>query len=340
MIFNQLLFLLLFIFNKIILSYIWIFPLYFSSNKYSKVKNIKSIYIDIALFYFYNILNAQFYMNVESKKYIINKDIDKVDIVIANHVGTIDFLYVMAILKQFNIDNYNFTFKSSIRNMLGIGVIVYVDTDILINLNWDTDKISIAKQINKINPNGKKEIIIIFPEGGRITEEDLINSQKYSKENNLPYFDYLQFPKSKGLWTIINCLANNNRLGKLWDMTFIRPNNLTQGTFVNDIIKKPLGNIYIDLRELDIPSNYKDIDKFKLWLYKEWLIKNDIIKNYKSLIYNKLEYNIKLSKEAIFIYLFGLILFILMLFNKYGRRYLIFIILLSYIIMSYNQKIK
>ena len=74
---------------------------------------------------------------------------------------------------SFYFDDFYLNFGNNILSVANNIQVNPTTTDILINLNWDKDKISIAKQINKINPSGKKEIIIIFPEGGRITEEDI-----------------------------------------------------------------------------------------------------------------------------------------------------------------------
>lgn len=340
MIINQILFLIFFIYNFIILTYLWLVPIYFFPNKYEKIKKAKCIYENMALYIFYTILQAKFYINKESKKYIINDNLDKIDVVISNHIGSFDFIYIIEILKKFGIDNTNFIFKSDSRYIFGLGFSIYTDTDIMINKKWEEDKELINKQINRIEPGTKKEILIIFPEGTRITEEKIISSQKYSRENNLPVYDYLQVPKSKGLWNIIDNLSKNNKLGKIWDITIIRPKYLREPTNLIDIATKPIRKIYTNIRELTLPDNYHDMDIFKKWLHEQWVIKDNIIKNYKSISYKKLEYNYNLYNKDLIICLFAFIFMCYLLSNKYGRRYLLFIIIVSYIILYNNKKLK
>lgn len=340
MIFNQVIFLIFIIYNFFIFTYLWLVPIYFHPNKQDKIKNMKCVYINIFLYFFYTILKANLYINKESNKYKINENIDKIDIVISNHIGSLDFLYIVAILRNFNIDNNSFIFKSDSRYILGLGFSIYTDTDIMINKKWEEDKNLINKQIDRIEPNKKKEVIIIYPEGTRISKEKLLDSQNFSRENNLPVYDYLQVPRSKGLWHIINSLSKNNKLGKIWDTTFIRPKYLIEQTNLKDIVNKPIDNIYTDLRELILPDNYQDMDVFKSWLHEQWKNKDNIIKNYKSITYNKLEYTSELHKNNFIIGLFGFILMTALICNKYGRRYILFVILVSYIILYNNKKMK
>ena len=85
----------------------------------------------------------------ESKKYIINENIDKIDVVISNHIGSLDFLYLASILKQYNIDNYSFIFRKESRYLAGLGFSIYIDSDIIINKKWEEDKKLIANMAEK-----------------------------------------------------------------------------------------------------------------------------------------------------------------------------------------------
>lgn len=329
----------LFVYNFIILTYLWLVPLYFFPNKYKIVKKAKCIYENMSLILFFMILQAKLYINKKSLNYEINKDLDKIDIVIANHVSTFDFFFIISILKKYNIDNYSFLFKSGARYLPGIGFSIYVDTDIIVNKKWEDDETLIIKQIDNIKLNGKKELIIIFPEGTRITKEKIINSQKYSKENNLPVYDYLQTPRYKGLWLLINHLDKNNKLGKIWDLTFIRPNYLEESTYASDMLTKPMGDMYIYFRELKLSDGYQDVNIFKLWLYKQWTIKDNIIKNYGKKTYELVDIDINKYKKDIMITFSAFMFMCYLLSNKYGRRYLVFIFILSYMILYKNSKL-
>jgi 1-acyl-sn-glycerol-3-phosphate acyltransferase len=67
--------------------------------------------------------------------YLINQNPELIDIVICNHVSTIDFLIVMAYLQKFNISGYNFVLKNEIIYTPGFGFIMYASQDIKLNRN-------------------------------------------------------------------------------------------------------------------------------------------------------------------------------------------------------------
>jgi 1-acyl-sn-glycerol-3-phosphate acyltransferase len=122
------------------------------------------------------------------------------------------------------------------------------------------------QQIDKL----EDELIIIFPEGTRYSKEKFLDGQKFSKENNLPIYDNLLVPKSKGLHSIYNRLLNTNKLGKIYDMSIIYKKNKT----------------FIINRELD----YDDTKDFKTWLLEEWKEKDILMSYYQNIDYKELSF--------------------------------------------------
>ena len=54
-----------------------------------------------------------------------------------------------------------------------------------------------------------------------LIEQKLKEGNEFSKKNNLPIYENLMVPKSKGLWFIIKHLKKLNKLGRIWDATII-----------------------------------------------------------------------------------------------------------------------
>ena len=179
---------------------------------------------------------------------------------------------------------------------------------------------NLGKEIDNIPIMNKKQVIIIFPEGTRFTLEKLKEAQRFSLENNLPKYNNLLVPKSKGLWFIVNQLAKKNRLGRIWDMTLVLPKFLGKESYLSDIVGKEIGNVYCDIRELKLPENFEDNNIFKNWLHENWKIKDKYIEHYNKYQYEKITFNDMRYNHLIFI-TFIIFFATILLYNKYGRYY-------------------
>jgi hypothetical protein len=213
---------------------------------------------------------------------------------------------------------------------------MYACPDIKLNRNWEQDKETLGKQLDNIKTNGKKQVLLIFPEGTRLTEKKLNEGNEFSKSNNLPVYENLMVPKSKGLWFIVNKLSETNRLGRIWDVTLTFPKYLKKSIGTLDILGKPIGDVNTIWREVKLDKDYKDSDAFKKWLMNLWITKDSLMKYHEKIIYNQIypESNIKTSEKLIVI--ITLLVLIGLLFNKYGRYYLLGSFILSYIFILFK----
>jgi hypothetical protein len=264
-----------------------------------------------------------------------DENLELIDVVISNHMSSIDFLFSMVYLKNLNINKINYVFKKEFIYMPAVGFITYLNTDIKLNRNWDKDKHTIGKQIDNIKPTKEKQIIIIFPEGTRITPTKLKEAQEFSIKNNLPIYNNLLVPKVKGIWAIINHLKQTNRLGKLIDLSLIAPKCLGNSIYMSDLKNLNIGPIYGMCRELNLDNiEYQNIDVFKNWLFKNWMIKDNLIGNYSKFTYEKIEDKHKYTNLIKLTIL--CVLITLLINNKYGRYYLLLMFILAYLLMIFN----
>lgn len=246
-------------------------------------------------------LNYNLYCN----KNII-KTKDKVDILIVNHIDIYDIFLILYILKCQNIKKFIFVGKKEIIYIPGFGLHFISDNHIKLTRKWEEDKLILDQQIDQL----EDEVIILFPEGTRFSSEKLKDGQKFSKENNLPVYDNLLVPKSKGLYAMYNRLIKNNKLGKIYDMSMI--------------YKKK--DIYIINRELE----YEDTKDFKTWLLEEWKEKDILMTYYENVEYKELSF----QHERIILILNLLIIATIsyqLYKNKYFRIYGILSILVAYL---------
>ncbi len=337
---NQLTFLITFIYMVQAYSYILIPPSILLSNN-SCNEFIKVLCQTFNTIMLTNAFNTKFYMakSEQNIEMLINQNRDLVDILVCNHASTFDFLIVMSYLQKFNIGSFNFVLKNEITYFPGFGLVMYANSDIKLNRNWDQDKKIFGKQIDNIktSPTGNKQVLLIFPEGTRLTKEKLEKAKLFSQQNNLPVFNNLLVPKTKGLWYLINHLEQKKQLGRIWDITLAIPKFMGKSAYVSDLLGKSIGPVYGIFRELELPENnvYQDLEKFKDWFLKTWKIKDDFLENYTKFIYNPVIFDDQKNNHLVIISSIC-ILFTLLLSKKYGRYYLLLSLILSYILIIFK----
>lgn len=272
--------------------------------------------------------------SIEFFKKSIIKNPNLIDIIICNHISSGDAIVLVSYLNYLNITSCNFVAKSILTYIPGVGQVGYFNKDIIINRKWNEDKTQIKKRLDNYDFNGDKQVIIIFPEGTRLTSSKLLEGQEYSKKNNFPIYNKLLVPKTKGINYILKYLSEKNKLGKIWDLSLI---NSKKTNSIFDLLNSTSQNSYIIARELHIdPKYYNDNEKFKYLFLKIWKTKDDIISNYDKMIYKKITN--KINYLHIISIIIIIILSLFFLNNKYGRYYLLFSIVCLYILMIFKLK--
>jgi hypothetical protein len=335
MIFRQITLIILFTYWILAHSYLLVTPSILLGNQ-TLINLVKELSQTFSTRILLDGFSTQFFMaaNQTNIQLEINQNIDLIDIMVCNHVSTFDFLIAMAYLKNFNIGSYNFVLKNEITYFPGFGLIMYASPDIKLNRRWEQDKLNLGKQIDKIKTNhSDKQVILIFPEGTRLTKEKLLEGHKFSELNNLPIFENLLVPKTKGLWTLISHLSQTKRLGKIWDLTLAIPKFMGKSAYLTDIIGKKMGPVYGIFRELK-NCQYQNLNEFKSWFIKNWQIKDELLSNYNKFIYNQIEFSDKSSH--ILLITLTIILSTIMLTNKYSRGYLLLSFLLAYTLIIFK----
>lgn len=338
MLITQIIFLVTFVYWVIAYSYLVLTPSILVSNDYL-IKLVKKLSQTLTVFTLIYGFKSEFYLTdtQQNIKELINQNTDLVDIIICNHITTIDFLIIMVYLKYFGINSFNFILNYKVKYIVGFGLVMYANPDIKVFRNWEQDQDNMHKQIEKFKTrlNHKKQVLIIFPEGTRYTEDKFKVAQEFSKSKGIPVYDHLLVPKARGLWFLINSFKKLNKLGRVWDITLTVPSMLGRSAYINDLIGKPIGPIYGTIKELKLDFNYNDLESFKTWLFKNWKVKDEFMKHYKNLIYKKLCFDNSKYKHLAIIALVCII-FSIFLSKKYGRYYLLISVVIAYLLINFK----
>jgi 1-acyl-sn-glycerol-3-phosphate acyltransferase len=230
----------------------------------------------------------------------VYKTSNKIDIVISNHINTFDFNIYSSLIRLYDSRPVYLIFFKYIVFVPFAGFILGSGTDIIINrkIEYDIDN------INEFVSNIKEGLIVLYPEGYKFTPEKRIIAQKYSRDNNLPVFNNVLFPKMKGIFTIANILKKNNKLGNIIDMTIQADNLKNIDAPLEKLITTKLGDSFSVINTYNIPEKHLDnYDNFKKWfLLNIWQKKDIILDNiHTNYNYKELKPNIKSYEVCILI---------------------------------------
>ena len=286
-----------------------------------------------------NIISCIYTYGYESKikinGEIQNPENNKINIIIGNHISSLDWGIVLGILDKFNIENWYYVIKRSQIVFPSFGTLFGFDNDIKVKKKWLEDQSHFEKQIDNI----KSGNIIIFPAGTRYTKKKHEKAVKFSKENNIPIYDNLLVPRTKGLWKLISYLENNDRLGNIYDFTFVIPKFLKKELFLNKILESNLGDTYAIIRKINVPEK-KYLDNmilFKEWIFKFWKEKDLIINDLSKYKFIEFKPTLKCSTYIIIIFCIVLTIFLTIKFNW---KYISITYLLSYFILYLKNYFK
>jgi lysocardiolipin and lysophospholipid acyltransferase len=244
-----------------------------------------------------------------------NNNNNKVDIVISNHINTIDFCIYLSLIREFDSREIYLIAKKDLMLIPGLGFILAAGNDIKLNRKLDDDYDNIVNSVKKIT-NG---IIIIMPEGTRFTEDKKIKSQQYSKDNNLPIFNNILYPKMKGLHIICNALNDNNKLGNIIDITCMVENFKNKNGYMKNLLFNKLGNSFANISTYSVPiENLKDYELFKKWFLVQWNKKDKLLETMSTNLDNYTKLNPSLKSYEYMIIIVLIILFFYLLTHMNG----------------------
>jgi 1-acyl-sn-glycerol-3-phosphate acyltransferase len=263
---------------------------------------------------------------------------DKVDIIISNHIHSIDFMIQFSICRKIDKRPLYFILQKQFVFYPGIGFAMCSAPDIKLNKKIEDDMDNLVRSIRKI----KNGIIVIMPEGTRFTPEKKKLAQKYSKDNNLPIFNNTLYPKMKGLWLIYTILTNENRMGNIIDMTIMLENCKNQKTYAKQMLTKKLGNTLCVINNYTPPPYeiIKEYDMFKIWFLDIWKNKDNILENMYTIndtnIYTRLYCNVTTKEISSAVFVISMFTYLMI---KTKGRYLGYSLIISYIITFIRYKL-
>lgn len=259
--------------------------------KFREKSNMKQITSNIQE-YFYNCYRKGFDTKILYTGDLITTK-NKIDIFIGNHFNFLDFIIHQGLFKTFCDKELTYMYSKYMDNLRVIGRAFKYSNSLALNKKINLDIDNIKNYIEKNN----NIVIYLNPEGTRITKDKLLKSQEYCKENSLPVFNNLLYPKMKGIYTIINELHKQDKLGNIIDFTVTVENENLDETLTS-YLNNNLGNTYVCIKTYK-PKYIEDYEKFKKWFIQIWENKEEFLDNYKDYEYEENQDKIKTSNKIL-----------------------------------------
>ncbi|KAJ9440740.1 hypothetical protein DIPPA_53890 [Diplonema papillatum] len=205
-----------------------------------------------------------------------------------NHVNSFDWLvgsYYVALTNQ--VGNLRSVAKQTLIFLPGLGWIWYLMDFIFLKRSLKEDKtrlqqgVSLIKQANqqKAWPGRHHYHLVLFPEGTRLTDSKLLESQKWQKEQGFSPMKHVMYPKAGGFIQLYEGFGSD--LDDVLDVTLVYPPGCTGS--IGDLFTGENHEVAMLVRKLD-PTALKKAaegDHLKQLLVDVFQQKDDLIETYR-----------------------------------------------------------
>ncbi|CAK8686602.1 lysocardiolipin acyltransferase 1-like [Clavelina lepadiformis] len=203
-------------------------------------------------------------------------------VVLMNHRTRIDWMFFFPVVFHLKILNrQKIALKSALKRVPGIGWAMQVAAYIFLDRNWETDQDHIDRILSYFVELDSKPNILFFPEGTDLSEDNRKRSAEFAKKKDLPVFDYVLHPRTKGFTYFVNTLREISGIHAVHDVTIAYPYNLPQGEKEMLLGEVPR-EVHFHIKRHSISELPKDEEKLANWCQKIWANKEELLKEFYS----------------------------------------------------------
>lgn len=163
---------------------------------------------------------------------------------------------------------------------------------LFISRKWEMDRTEFKNKLYYFNAINYPIQILLFPEGGDLTDRSRERSNKFAEKNNLPHYQYCLHPRTTGFNYVMNALRDG-RLDAVYDVTIGYPDTLpkTEVDTYNGFYPK---EVHFHIRSFDNQDIPEDEEGMKKWLGDRWREKEVQLRDF----YTYSEFRDHVSEDA------------------------------------------
>ncbi|XP_035665785.1 lysocardiolipin acyltransferase 1-like isoform X1 [Branchiostoma floridae] len=150
-------------------------------------------------------------------------------LLIMNHRTRLDWMFLwMYLIRRGQLSKEKIILKNELRKIPGAGWGLETACFLFITRRWEEDEKIMKKILDYLSSIGHRTQLLLFPEGTDFTERTRQRSDAYAEKNNLPKYDYVLHPRTKGFVYIAEKLIKEHNLDAIHDITVGYPNGKAQ----------------------------------------------------------------------------------------------------------------
>lgn len=217
-------------------------------------------------------------------KIVIQGDVTKIkkyctSLIVMNHRTRLDWLFYFAVQARYSsLRRFKISLKDELKHAPGAGWAMQAKQFMFLKRNWDLDRVRIENSLKHFQHVNCSPQLLLFPEGTDFQAGSRSKSKQYAKKNDLPEYDYVLHPRTKGFNSILAYMRTYNNLQQVVDVTIAYPQNILQNE--TDLLS---GNIP---REIVFTAHAFNIDELPVddevelahWLEGRWQNKEAFLK--------------------------------------------------------------
>lgn len=194
--------------------------------------------------------------------------------IISNHQWILDWALMFCVgVRKGMAGACKFFAKKSVLYIPGIGLGLWIMHGVFLERNWEKDQSSIQKAFARQKKlKGHPLWMTTYPESTRLSPEKKALSHEYARKNNLPLWDHVLIPRTKGFVAQVKGLRDV--VPALYDLT------IAYGG-INHEPPTPLdmgcGNydhpVFIHCKRFEMKDLPKDDEGLREWLFVRWQVR-------------------------------------------------------------------
>lgn len=208
-------------------------------------------------------------------------------VLIANHQIYTDWLYLWWIAYCNGMHGRLYIIlKESLRHIPVLGWGMQFSQFIFLKRNWEKDKPTMSKALQRLNKKAEAMWLLLFPEGTNLAPSTRERSSEWAKKNKIKDMQHVLLPRSTGLQFCLQELRQT--VDYVYDCT-IAYEGVPRGEYAQDIFTlkaaylegRPPKSVSMYWRRFKISTVPIDNDKaFDLWLQARWREKDYLMELY------------------------------------------------------------
>ncbi|XP_026319151.1 lysocardiolipin acyltransferase 1-like [Hyposmocoma kahamanoa] len=169
-----------------------------------------------------------------------------------------------------------FVLKEEIKNIPGMGWIMQLNYCLYVKRAWQEDQLGLFQFVDYYSRMRYPCRIVLFPEGTDLSEDNRRKSHKFAAVNNLPKYEFVLHPRTKG-WAAL-CSSLRSNLTSIYDVTVAYDTPAqTEADLLRNKIPK---HVYFHFKRYSIDNLPLEEEHLKTWLNERWSEKEVNLKKF------------------------------------------------------------